>query len=340
MIVCLVVSEGCKKETISTSNAQELKTNSVSELVTTTTNFGVLPHDLTGDDQVTLAKELGVGYVRDAIIVSSYNGKAPMIDSYQSNGLKVLCNFNYSAGGGLKSFPTDMVKYKSQMQNILQKYKPEVAVIENEPANDGYYIGPIENYFTELSTAIDVCHSYGVKVADGALHTGMVMILVYQNYVALGQQAKADNFAARALSSMYLRAAQGKGSSTINAKIETCKKMIAKYKTLALDFVNLHWYEPWNDADDPTISAPGVAKEVADYLRAQTGKQVLTNEFGQTNQIPTLISSQVNEFKLAGFAYAIDFSGTSGGGIGAMPLSNGLTLLLNGIAYKTAVALP
>jgi len=221
MMVGVVVSEGCKKETISTSDAQELKTSSISEAVTTTTNFGVLPHDLTGDDQVTFAKKLGVGYVRDAIIVSGYNGKAPMIDSYQSNGLKVLCNFNYSAGAGLKSFPTDMVKYKSLMQNILQKYKPEVAVIENEPANDGYYTGPIENYFTELSTAIDVCHSYGVKVADGALHTGMVMILIYQNYVALGQQAKADDFAARALSSMYLRAAQGKGSSTINAKIET-----------------------------------------------------------------------------------------------------------------------
>lgn len=339
MIVCLVVTQSCKKETISTTNAQEQKTNSISDAVTTiTTNFGVLPHDLTGYDQVTLAQELGVGYVRDAIIVNSYSGKAPMIDTYQANGLKVLCNFNYSAGPKPLSFPTDMVKYKSQLQNILQKYKPEVAVIENEPANDGYYTGPIENYFTELSTAISVCHSYGVKVSDGALHTGMVMILVYQYYVATGQQAKADDFAARALTSQYLRAAQGKGSSTINAKIETCKKMIAEYKILPLDFVNLHWYEPWNDTNDPTISAPGVAKEVADYLRLETGKQVLTNEFGQTNQYPTLIASQVDEFKAAGFAYAIDFSGTSGGGVGAVPLSTGLTLLPNGIAYKTSVA--
>lgn len=337
MGVCLVVTQSCKKETISTTNAQEIKAGSISEAVTTTTNFGVLPHDLKGDDQVTFTQELGLSYVRDQIITSTFSGKAPMFDTYTSNGIKVLCNLNYSAVKP-SAFPTDMTKYKSQLENILQKYKPEVAVIENEPANDGYYTGPIENYFTELSTAISVCHSYGVKVSDGALHTGMVMILVYQNYLATGQQAKADDFAARALSSQYLRAAQGKGSSTINAKLETCKKMIAKYKTLALDYVNLHWYEPWNDSDDPSISAPGVAKEVADYLRTQTGKQVLTNEFGQTNQIPTLVASQVDEFRAAGFAYAIDFSGKSGGGVGAVPLSNGLTLLPNGIAYKDAVA--
>jgi hypothetical protein len=113
--------------------------------------------------------------------------------------------------------------------------------------------------------------------------------------------------------------------------------MIAAYKTMALDFVNIHWYEPLTASDDSTISTPGVAKEVADYLRRTTGKQVLTNEFGQTNQIPTLVASQVNEFRLANFAYAIDFSGTGGGGLNSQPLTNGLTLLPNGIAYRAAI---
>ena len=221
---------------------------------------------------------------------------------------------------------------------ILTKYKPEVAVIENEPANDGNYTGPIEDYFTELSTAITVCHAQGVKVSDGALHTGMVCILVYQDYLSRGLQQKADDFANRALSSNYLRAAQGKGSADINAKLDKCKKMITAYSTMDLDFVNMHWYEPLNTTNDPSLSAPGVAKEVAAYLRKSTGKQVLTNEFGQTNQLPTLVTSQVNEFRLAGLAYAIDFSGTSGGGIGAQTLNIGTTLLPNGIAYRDAVA--
>jgi hypothetical protein len=107
---------------------------------------------------------------------------------------------------------------------------------------------------------------------------------------------------------------------------------------MALDFVNIHWYEPMNENNDPAFSAPRVAKEVADYLRRSTLKQVLTNEFGQTNQIPTLVASQVNEFKLANLAYAIDFSGTSEGGIGAQPLTNGVILLPNGIAYRDAIA--
>ena len=114
--------------------------------------------------------------------------------------------------------------------------------------------------------------------------------------------------------------------------------MIAAYKTMALDYVNFHWYEPMGEGNDPSISIPGVAKEVADYLRRATGKKVLTNEFGQSNQIPTLVASQVNEFRLAGLSYAIDFSATGAGGMGAMPLQKNTTLLPNGIAYRDAIA--
>ena len=329
---------GCKKESPKT-NANELTASASSNAILPITKFGVLPNSVNGDDRITVAKELNMSYVRDAIVMETYNGKAPMVDKYISNGFKVLLNLNYSAAPKPAPFPTDMVKYQSTLETILNKYRPEVAVIENEPANDGYFSGPIENYFTELSTAINVCHARGIKVSDGALHTGMVCILVYQDYVARGQQAKADNFADRALSPLYLRAAQGKGSTEINAKLEKCKTMIAAYKTMALDFVNIHWYEPLNASNDSTIAASGVAKEVADYLRRSTGKQVLTNEFGQTNQIPTLVTSQVNEFRLANFAYAIDFSGTGGGGLNSQPLTDGTTLLPNGVAYRTAVLL-
>lgn len=338
LLICICfLNFSCKKEIAKTESENSVAVSSSQNLVLPLPKFGVLPNSVEGEDRITVARELNVSYVRDAIVMESYNGKAPMLDKYFANGFKVLLNFLYY-GGNPTPFPTDMVKYQTTLANILDKYRPEVAVIENEPANDGYYTSPIEDYFKELSAAINVCHARGIKVADGALHTGMVMILVYQDYVSRGLQAQADDFANRALSSQYLRAAQGKGSDDINAKLEKCKKMIKAYKGMALDFVNFHWYEPLKDDNSPSVSAPGVVKEVADYLRRSTGKQILTNEFGQTNQIPSLVASQVSEFKLANLSYAIDFSGTGGGGVNSQPLTNGLTVLPNGVSFRTAIS--
>lgn len=327
----------CKKESPKNQVENSLVASLSENLTLPLPIFGVIPANVDGADRMTVARELNVSYVRDGIIVETFDGKAPMLDKYNANGFKVLLNLLYYQGNPTP-FPTDMVTYRSKLESILNKYRPEVAVIENEPANDGYYTGPIEDYFKELSTAITVCHARGIKIADGALHTGMVMILVYQDYVNKGLVSQADDFASRALSPQYLRAAQGKGSDEINAKLEKCKKMLKAYKNMALDYVNFHWYEPLKDDNNPAMSAPGVAKEVADYIRSVTGKQVLTNEFGQTNQIPALVASQVSEFKLANLAYAIDFSGKGGGGgVNSQPLTDGLTILPNGVAFRKSI---
>lgn len=338
----------CKKETITKENAATanaaLSASNASDLLTDVTRFGVMVADpnTDTDDKMTVASKLGVGYVRNSLIVSEYSGKAPVIDDYQNAGYKVLLNLNYqSSTGGARPFPTDMVKYRQKLENVLDDYQPEVAVIENEPANDGYYTGPIENYLTELRTAVDVCKARGIKVADGSLHSGMIMICVYQDYVNQGQQAKADDFANRAgMSSAFIKTAQGNGNATLNAKLEKCQKMIAAYKNMALDYVNFHLYEPTglNTSKNTSTSAPGVAKEMADYLRKATGKKVLNNEFGQTVSTPSLIASQVNEFRLAGLSYAIDYSGTGNGGVNPKPLHSGTSLLPNGVSYRDAIA--
>jgi hypothetical protein len=338
---CIFFATGCKKESYPREVSTFLSAVSSSNAVTEETKFGILVNGETGDDKITVVNKTGTTYVRDAIILESYNGKAPMMDKYQSEGFKVLLNLNNShvSESGQKqpnAYPTDMVKYKKNLENVLNKYKPEIAVIENEPANDGRYTGPIEDYFTELQTAIEVCKARGIKIADGGLHTGMVCILLYQEYLNHGLQKRADAFAELALTDNYLRAAQGRGSAEINAKIEKAKKMIAAYKSMDLDYVNIHWYEPLDEDNDPTISAPGAAKEVADYLRWATGKPVITNEFGQDNQLPSLITSMVNEFRTAGLSYAIVYSGA--GISGAQPLHEGTNLLPNGIAYRDVIA--
>jgi hypothetical protein len=114
--------------------------------------------------------------------------------------------------------------------------------------------------------------------------------------------------------------------------------MVEAYASMDLDYVNLHWYEPIKADLDSTVTSPGVLQEIADYLRSATGHPVITNEFGQNNQIKTLVSSQVDAFRKAGYLYAVDWSGY--GASGAMPLTNGTKLLSNGRSYRDEVASP
>ena len=332
---CISAAVSCKKETFQETNSNSISASTSENATTTPTKFGTLINGVDGDTKITVSKKMGVGYVRDAIILDSYRGKAPLVDDYLANGFKVVMTLNYTSGKPM-AYPTDMTKYKNLLEKVLADYTPEVAVIENEPINVDYYKGPITDYINEVKTAVDVCHAHGVKVSDGGLHFGMVSILTYQDYVARGMQAKADDFAARALTSQFLKTAQGKGTNTdVQAKLDKTKQQIEAFKTIALDYLNFHWYQPTSTSPNDNTAQQGVVKEVADYLRRTTGKQVLCNEFGQYNQSSALITSMVNELELGGINYGIVFSGTSGSG--AQPLNSGTSLLPNGVAFSTAI---
>jgi hypothetical protein len=261
---------------------------------------------------------------------------------YIDSSFKILLNLNYDEEdvvGGLKqphAFPTDMTEYTLLLTKVLNVYKPEVAVIENEPYNEKHYYGPISNYFTELTTAINICHQYGINVADGGLNPQMICVLTYQNLVSKGKQQEADSFATAALLNKNLKLAQGNGTEEEKAKLVLTDSMVNAYRTMNLDYVNIHWYEPIKPTSDSTKSAPGALKYVANYLRFATGKRVITNEFGQNNEIPSLVASMADSLRMANFKYAIDFSGV--GASGSVSLTNGTKLKPNGRAYKYVVA--
>lgn len=344
LITTGVLTISCKKEMVGTVNniSQDSLTAAASTMDASSalTKYGVLVNGLDGDKKITVSNKLKVKYVRDQVILKDFNGKAPLLDKYSSHGFDIVLTFlNSSDGGNPVSFPTNIKNYKSMLENVLKQYKPEIAVIENEPFNDNRYKNnnnTIGDYFNELQAAIDVCHKHNVKVADGGLKGERVCILVYRNYIAKGQKNKADDFAKRCLSDKNLRAAKGDGSADAEAKIDEMQKMINKYKQMDLDYVNVHWYEPFENINKyPNESAPGVLQEVADYLRSATGKEVITNEFGQNNDSPDLVKSLVKALGGAGFKYAIDFSGE--GKTGCVALNKGTDLKPNGEAYRDIV---
>ena len=206
IFISILAFAGCKKETVTNTS---ISTLSSANLVTDTAiKFGANINETLVNDNMTVFNLLGVKYIRYQIILKEFKGTDSRYQTYIDNGYKIILNINYgNPQRGAVPFPTDMVAYKSLLESVLNVYKPEIAVIENEPTTAQFHSGPIENYITELKTAVSVCNAKGVKVADGAMGVQLVQM-----------------------------AMNGQGFD----KVAQTKKLIEAYKTISLDYVNIH----------------------------------------------------------------------------------------------------
>jgi hypothetical protein len=296
----------CKKEVTETANtttAVPMSSISSDEAIASGTQFGA-GLDGSTDQKVTVCNKFGVKYIRSMVTLKNFSGNVSTERSLTQKGFKVVLNINWDNPGGRGDtknpvpFPTDMVKYKAQLTKLLKAYKPEIAVIENEPTNNQFHSGPIENYITELKAAVALCKQYNVKVADGCTHVPLIEIVM-----------------------------SGRNVSGTAADV---RKLITAYKTIDLDYVNVHTQGP--TGRDPDVYQPGLLKKVADYLRNQTGKPVMSNEWTVHSTSTALVKSMVSGFKDGGYKIALVRSASSPNG--AKPLHKGTSLLPNGVTYS------
>ena len=310
IVILSLSTTGCQKEAItkiiSNNETTDHFTANPSTTATLPPNFGAWISGYAIDDKMNACSMINVTYVRDAIELKSFTGKSSTLDGYVKNGYKLLLNFVYqnASGGKAVPFPTDMTEYRKLLNNALDKYTPEVAVIENEPTTDKFHSGPIENYITELKAAVAVCKQRGVKVADGALNLQWVQTVM-------------------------------NGYSSPDPNYTETKKLIEAYKTIDLDYINIHTHAPFNKGDNPDVFPPNVAQKVADYLRRETGKEVICNEYNQYNTSTALMNSAVSAFAAGGYKYFIAHSNDNDGKGKALYSSGNLTDI--GVAYKNAV---
>jgi len=308
----IIVVTGCKKEALSTisddslSAASSVSAANASKSSTRVTGFGAWISGYTIDQKMNGCDELKVAYVRDAIILKGFNGKSGSTDHYTSHGYKILLNLIYENLPDKKAtpFPTDMTEYKKLLNKVLDKYQPEVAVIENEPTTDVFHTGSIDDYITELKTAVGVCKRRGIKVADGGLNLQWVEQVM-------------------------------KGSKSNNHNYLETKQLLEAYKTIDLDYVNIHTHAPFSEHGNPNVFEEGTLKSVADYIRNEIGKEVMCNEYNQRNKSSKLMNSAVNAFVAADIKYFVAHSNDNDGK--AKSLYNGSRLTFLGDAYKNAI---
>lgn len=298
--------------------------------------------------QVEVANALGVKYVRARIDIKAWTGSNAAYDTYINGGLKVILNINYgiprdSIGDhDPVHYPTDLNEYSKNVSNILDKYKPELVVIENEEDNLLYHLGSAEDYINELKAGAAVAHAKGLKVTNGGLTVREVCLIMYDDYLQHGEQQKAQDFAKKVFPDVFMKRLNGTGKTKMDQQIEFGRKVIKAYKDLDIDYVNFHWYEPvavrYGATPDGTINFDeSVFISVANYLKQVTGKPVINNEFGVFNTSPELVKNLLQAAYHAGLSYAIFYSADGGPGK-AVALQNGDgSLRENGKAFRDYV---
>jgi hypothetical protein len=299
--------------------------------------------------QIQIAKALGVHYMRARINIVDWNGSNDAYDQYAAAGFKIILNVNYDvprdAVGDKKPipFPTDMQAYSKTLNSILDKYKPELVVIENEEDNPGYHSGTADQYLTQLKTAIGICHAKGLKVTNAGITDRGMGLLVYDDYVQKGKQKEADEFARRAFPQRLVANIKTRyqNDEQVKRQIEFSRQVIKGYKTLDLDYVNFHWYEPAaaRGAGQGIVSKeehmdPVVFAAAVNFLKRTTGKPVVTNEVGELNASPTIVQELMQKILDAGMDYAIWYSADGGAGKAVALQSGDGNLRQNGIAFR------
>jgi hypothetical protein len=309
LVVGCVTVMSCKKEVVTTVrndevvDAASIASMTSDQLVSNGTGFGVGGFaGLTTDQKIILLNKLGVKYVRSQVTLKNFTGKIPGAKTFTEKGFKVILNLNWSdvsTRNGDKqatAWPQDMQAYRQKLVNVFSKYKPEVAVIENEPTVDIFHSGRIEDYITELTNAVQVCKKYNVKVADGAIHVPFVLEVM-------------------------------RGGNLSPNAVEV-RKLIAAYKTLDLDYVNVHAHGVGDSYSSQSLV------QAANYIRQQTGKPVMSNEFSLGKPSPSLLQDMVLGFKQGDYKIALVRSADSDRGT---ELNKGTDLLPIGIAYRDMI---
>lgn len=292
--------------------------------------------------KVKIAKELGVHYIRDAVVLQKWNGNDESTDRFLNAGFKIILNVNWGQvmkGLGKKEpvpFPADTFAYKKILDEVLDKYKPEVVVVENEETTKNYHSGPIEDYINELRAAITVAHSKGLKITNGGITNRDLVLLVYYDYLERKMNKEAEDFARRCIKPSLLKNAE---AATI---VKKAKTLVEAYKNLPLDYVNIHLYEPVKNVaggtdESVTSITPGAQKEMISYMERVTGKKVMSNETGVRTSSPQVANDVLKELFTTDIAYVIWFSGDGEGGSVALQNEDG-SLRANGIAFKNFIA--
>ena len=294
-----------------TNNALGLITPTSTSLPTPTITseanpFGVMTWGNTDQTKMQIAKTLGAKYYRPlAVILDNNPLSCTECQAAMDRGFKLVLTIRANGGGGISTVPpTDWNAYRNTLSQVLDKYKPEILVIENEENSSTFYTGTAQQYLQELTVGCEVAHPKNIKCANGGLVSKLVVVLVSESYQP--DANKADDYLRRALTPEdYTTVTASIGSSLWQSQIQKGQDLLAGYKTAGADFVNFHWHQE---------NAETLPEAVTYLNTASQGLPVINNEISPQKSIsPNQVTSFMQTMFDLNLPYVVWYSNDADG---------------------------
>lgn len=237
-------------------------------------------------------------------MVDQWTGLCAQCDLAVQIGLKLILTIRANGGRQIPSTaPSDIAAYQKTVGDILDKYHPNVLVVENEENSANFYSSTPEQYGVELSAACQVAHNQGIKCANGGMVSDDVALLVWDSYFDHAGSAQACDFAKRALTANQAQRVCGLKTlgqlpAQMQATLTKDKAFLQVYKTSHADYMNFHWY----------IADANALGEAASFLQTAVGLPLMTNEMGQQDHDPATVTNLLAEALALKMPYVIWFS--------------------------------
>lgn len=141
--------------------------------------------------RIKIAKELGATWYRPAPVQLLGEAKCDDCAVAQAAALSIaLVVRNATAAGKPSATVTDVADFQKRLRAVLERDKPAMLILEDEPDDRANFSGAPDDYRSELSAACEVSRSMKIPCANGGLTSENVALLVIdQRYKSDPQDA-------------------------------------------------------------------------------------------------------------------------------------------------------
>lgn len=243
------------------------------------------------------------------------NGSAPpyRVNEITDDGLLTALTFNHNANGmqwpqGDHSFPNTTAEinfFSSKLDSLLGlPDKPEVVSINNEEGHREYWEGTVQEYLVWMEKCVQVGHAHGLPVTNGGTTIGIVYAML-RWYIDRGASQDSIDF----IKNAYGITGNAGGTYATEQRI-WYETLLAGFANSAMDYVNVHWYEPARDNTTDIVTSKLIPL-IINYIQVVTGKYVITTEMGVKNGNYGLAYEYFDQWKASGAKYIMYYAGSS-----------------------------
>ncbi len=151
-------------------------------------HLGVTLPGLSGkpEHRIQIAKELGATWYRPAPVLLNGDARCEDCEAARSAGMNLVLVVRNANSSSKPSTPvSDPADFKQKVRSVLDREKPGILAVENEPDDPKNFSGSPEEFRAELTAACEVAREMKVSCANGGFSSRNIALLtIDQRYAS------------------------------------------------------------------------------------------------------------------------------------------------------------